>query len=223
MRASILSADSPAPSSVRQGISIVGREPEILARIYDDLIKICILQRVLSASIKHYAAYLQQEHIGFELVQPINVTQVGNSLKALLPQHHTLNAFIEDVLWVVQMFACLFELERVGVRLNVLTKTMCPRFHADKVPCRLITTYAGKGTEWLDSKTIDRVMLAAYNESKEKNDAFAKHYPIQYLQEGDIALFKGERWDEQEGDGVTHRSPALDTNETRLLLTLDFA
>jgi hypothetical protein len=53
----------------------------------------------------------------------------------------------------------LFDLENVGVRLNVLAKTLCPRFHADKVPCRLITTYAGKGTEWLD-KAIDRVMLA---------------------------------------------------------------
>jgi hypothetical protein len=36
-------------------------------------------------------------------------------------------------------------------------------------------------------------------------------------------LFKGERWGEQNDHGVIHRSPALERNETRLLLTLDFA
>lgn len=145
------------------------------------------------------------------------------ALKALLPPHPALSAFIEDVGWIVEMFACLFDLENIGLRLNVLAKTMCPRFHTDKVPCRLITTYAGKGTEWLDSKSIDHVMLAACNEFKEKADRFAEQYPIQSLQEGEIALFKGDRWDEQGGHGVIHRSPALGPGEMRLLLTLDFA
>ncbi|MDV6345731.1 DUF1826 domain-containing protein [Nitrosomonas sp. Is37] len=223
MRTSTLSADLPAHFSVRQSISVVGHEPEILSRIYDDPIKICILQRVLSTDVKQYVAYLRKEHVGFELAQPINVAHIRKRLNAWLPQHHALNAFIEDVNWLVEMFACLFDLESVGLRLNILTKTMCPRFHTDKVPCRLITTYAGKGTEWLDSNTIDRVMLAACNESKEKAEEFARQYPIQSLQEGDIALFKGERWGEQDDYGVIHRSPTLDRNETRLLLTLDFA
>lgn len=222
MCASTLPVDLPTYLSVRQGISSVGDTPEILSQIYDDPIRICILQRVLSADIKRYAAFLRQEYIGFELAQPINVEHVRDRLNELLPQHPTLNAFTKDVSWVVEMFACLFDLESVGLRLNVLAKTMCPRFHTDKVPTRLITTYAGKGTEWLDSRTGDHVMLAACDESKEKADAFARQCPIQSLQEGEIALFKGDRWGEQEGCGVIHRSPALDRNETRLLLTLDF-
>ncbi|WP_430233394.1 DUF1826 domain-containing protein [Nitrosomonas communis] len=223
MRASTLSTDLPAHFSIRPSISVVGHEPEILSRVYDDSVKICILQRVLSANIKQYVAYLRQEYVGFELAQPINIAHIRERLNTWLPQHHALNAFIEDVSWLVEMFAFLFDLESVGLRLNILTKTMCPRFHTDKVPCRLITTYAGKGTEWLDNKTIDRIMLAACNESKEETEAFAKQYLIQSLQEGDIALFKGERWGEQNDQGVVHRSPALERNETRLLLTLDFA
>ena len=202
MCASTLSNDLSAHSSIRQSISVVGYEPEILSRVYDDSVKICILQRVLSTDIKQYVAYLRQEHVGLELAQPINIAHIREHLNTWLPQHHALNAFIEDVSWLVVMFAFLFDLDSVGLRLNILTKTMCPRFHTDKVPCRLITTYAGKGTEWLNNKTIDRVMLAACNESKEESEAFAKQYLIQSLQEGDIALFKGERWGEQNDHGV---------------------
>lgn len=224
MPASTLTTNPVLQQANKLTSGIVGHEPEILSRIYDAHIDLCILQRTLSADIKHYAAYLQQEYIGFELAQQINVEHVRNNLNILLPKHPSLNAFIEDVSWVAEMFACLFSLDNVGLRLNVLAKTMCPRFHTDKVPCRLITTYAGKGTEWLDSRTADRVMLAAYDEPQEKNtDVFARQCPIQSLQEGEIALFKGDRWDEQKGYGVIHRSPALDPSETRLLLTLDFA
>ena len=45
---------------------------------------------------------------------------------------------------------------------------------------------------------------------------------IQHLSEGDIALLKGDEWEGNEGFGVIHRSPSLNDNETRLLLTLDF-
>ncbi len=81
------------------------------------------------------------------------------------------------------------------------------------MPCRLITTYAGKGTEWLE--------FAVGNNPLE--DACSPEPGIiRSLDEGDIALFKGERWEGNEGRGVIHRSPKLAANEARLLLTLDF-
>ncbi|MCW5601832.1 DUF1826 domain-containing protein [Nitrosomonas sp.] len=222
MRTSTQRVGLPGHFSAKEGMSAVGHEPEICTRIYDRHIHLCILQRVLDADIKRYAAHVCQEYVGFELAQPINVTYARATLKTMLPPHPTLSAFAEDVGWVVEMFACLFDLANVGLRLNVLAKTMCPRFHTDKVPCRLITTYAGKGTEWLDHKSMDHVMLAACNEFKEKAGRFAGQTPIQCLQEGEIALLKGDRWDEQGSHGVIHRSPTLDPGEVRLLLTLDF-
>lgn len=79
-----------------------------------------------------------------------------------------------------------------------------------------MTTYAGKGTEWLDREGIDRSALETGRES------IAGHDTIQHLSEGDIALLKGDEWEGNEGFGVIHRSPSLNDNETRLLLTLDF-
>lgn len=56
---------------------------------------------------------------------------------------------------MVDMFCCLFELKRAGLRLTVLDRAMCPRFHVDRVPCRLVTTYLGAATEWLPHTVAD--------------------------------------------------------------------
>jgi hypothetical protein len=44
------------------------------------------------------------------------------------------------------MYQCLFEPEAIGLRIHVLADTMCPRFHVDRVPVRLLCTYRGPGT-----------------------------------------------------------------------------
>lgn len=98
---------------------------------------------------------------------------------------------------------------------------MPPLFHTDHILCRLITTYFGKGTEWLDSHPIDPTELATYNEAHSDQPYLGK-IPCFHLQSGDIALFKGDRWKKSIGNpGVIHRSPQLDQGEVRLLLTLD--
>lgn len=70
---------------------------------------------------------------------------------------------------------------------------MCPRFHADKVPCRLVTTYASKGTKWLDVHETDRLALMTDNEYR------VEQHVIQNLNIGDVALFKGDRWEDNAG------------------------
>ncbi|MCY7293820.1 DUF1826 domain-containing protein [Alteromonas sp. a30] len=57
------------------------------------------------------------------------------------------------------MFGFLFGLEEVGLRLSVLDKAMCPRFHVDKVPFRLVTTYSGIGSQWLPNEQVNREKL----------------------------------------------------------------
>lgn len=196
--------------------TVLGHEPLVLTQIYDAQITMCILKRSVNPDIRIYVTYLQQEHIGFELRRQISMPDLVDVLKTSLPQHVASIDFIEDVVMVVDMFSCLFGLKRIGLRLSVLNKTMCPRFHTDKVPCRLITTYAGKGTEWLDLAMGNYSVQAACSEANPEHDI------IRSLDGGDIALLKGETWKGNESLGVIHRSPALAANETRLLLTLDF-
>lgn len=110
-------------------------------------------------------------------------------------------------------YTCLLGARRVGLRLKVLDGAMCPRFHVDHVPLRLLTTYVGAGSEWLEERDIDRNRLQL---------AEAPVDNIRRLQVGDVALLKGEKWLGNEGAGLVHRSPPTPRGEKRLLLSLDW-
>ena len=123
------------------------------------------------------------------------------------------------------MFCCLFDLKRAGLRLTALDKAMCPRFHVDRVPGRLVTTYQGVATEWLPHEQVDRSKLGEGNNGLTDihSGLFENEQDIQQLNHGDVAILKGELWEGNENAGLVHRSPALTTDERRLLLTLDFS
>ena len=40
---------------------------------------------------------------------------------------------------------------------------MCPRFHADHLKCRLVTTYYGPATQWLPNSLVNRSKLGQGN------------------------------------------------------------
>ena len=102
---------------------------------------------------------------------------------------------------------------------------MCPRFHVDRLPCRLITTYKGKATEWLQHDYVDRSKLGTGNQGKPDDESglFKSVKDVKRLAKGDVAIMKGENWIDNEGRGLVHRSPYLDNENSRLLVSLDFA
>ncbi len=101
---------------------------------------------------------------------------------------------------------------------------MCPKFHVDRVPCRLVTTYSGVATEWLSHQRVDRAKLGVGSQSlaDDESGLYRDNKDIQQLNSGDIALLKGEAWLGNEGGGLVHRSPDINNQNKRLLLTLDF-
>lgn len=123
------------------------------------------------------------------------------------------------------MFQCLFDADTIAVRLVRLQRAMCPRFHTDKIPCRLVTTYHGTGTEWLGEDAITREYLGhgANGRPDHSSGLIKEGASVQRLNPFDVGLLKGDAWPENEGHGLVHRSPAADENDRRLLLTLDFA
>ena len=131
----------------------------------------------------------------------------------------------ENIAELVEMLCCLFELKRVGLRLTVLNRAMCPKFHIDRIPCRLVTTYQGIATEWLPHQAVDRQKLGLGSNGKLDSESglYKTANDIQQLNCGEVALLKGELWEGNENAGLVHRSPALPAGESRLLLTLDFS
>ncbi len=113
------------------------------------------------------------------------------------------------------MLGQLLGCARVGVRLETLSVPMCPRFHVDQVPCRLLITLSGKGTEWIPHGDVDWDVFADIETSAPPVRAEKQ---IQQLTTGHWSLLKGGAWNDS-FSGVVHRSPR-GVGE-RLLLSLD--
>ena len=198
---------------------------EDLARIYEESLNLIVLKRALSNALTRAIASLIHQNKHLKLSIRVTPSSALNTLTKELGGDPSLDALCKDVAYLVDMFCCLFALEQVGLRMTVLDRAMCPKFHVDRVPCRLITTYSGVGTEWLDNDSVDRLKLGSngLGLSDEESGVVRQFGQIERLEAGDLALLKGESWEGNEGNGIVHRSPQVAPNEDRLIMTLDFA
>lgn len=200
---------------------VQGETPQVLTRILDDCINLALWQRQQPAHIFDFGCLLLSlnEPLAESLVLDLPSDDTEPNLHGLASGFSDLEGyegFVADVSWLVNAFACLLGAKRIGLRLRVLDKAMCPRFHVDHVPVRLITTYAGIGSQWLKDGVMDRRQLS-------KPEAEPQDGPlIEQIARGDVALLKGEKWHGNEGFGLIHRSPQLALGERRLILTLDW-
>ena len=202
-------------------VSSEGFEPACISDIYKEDVNIAIWQRNLKSDLLKEAAHIVKVKPALQLsvvASPFDVADaVANELgDSLLIQ--------DDISTLADMFCCLFDLKQLGLRLSVLDHAMCPRFHVDRVPCRLITTYTGVATQWLPHHCVDRSKLGPGSEGQSDRDSglYQKTTDIQQLKAGDVALLKGERWVGNEGRGLVHRSPQPENDSKRLILTFDF-
>jgi len=198
-----------------------GDTPRILTQILDDGTNLAVWQRQLPAHIHDFATMVlsMDQPVAESRVLDMPDEQTQPALQGLAAGFADLQGyegFVADIAWLVSAFACLLGARRVGLRLRTLDKAMCPRFHVDHVPVRLLTTYAGAGSQWLKEGAMDRRCLA--QPEAEPNDGQV----IQQLRSGEVALVKGEKWHGNEGFGLIHRSPSLAPGDRRLIVTLDW-
>lgn len=128
------------------------------------------------------------------------VSASGAELAALEPLVAS-TAVLERARLLVDLHSALFGAELVGVRVTLTEKPLCPSFHVNKLHCRLITTLAGTGTQWVTGPLYAASEAAA----------------VQQLPPGAVGWFKGLAW--QGVQPVAHRSPPGDAR--RLVLSID--
>lgn len=193
-----------------------GPEPESLTAIYDEDINASVWLRDPPALGDPHAWDTALRRINLET--SVAVCGVSHWLQQNLAQAPAV--LRDDISELVDMYACLFEVEHVGLRLKSLERAMCPRFHVDRVVCRLLTTYAGVGTEYLANEDVDRSRVGRPVEDPLQPPVWHKSAKIHRLPPGAVALCKGEAWPGNEGRGFVHRSPDPGDGP-RLLLSID--
>ena len=200
------------------------RKPEVLKDIYLENINMVTWQRTLSSSMKEASETILKTNPTLKLSKIVMPQETYSTVNDLLGSSEVSSMLSKDIAELVDMFCYLFGLNRVGLRLTALDGAMCPKFHVDRIPCRLITTYHGIATEWLPHAKADRTKLGHGSQGKPDNQSglFKTSKAIQKLNQGEVALLKGEGWSGNQGAGLIHRSPQLREEKSRLLLTLDF-
>jgi len=195
---------------------LAGEDPVLLADIYREPVQLINWQRQLDASVESDIKQLLTDKDSFTyriILPPSQVAQWLNDQWGVGRYEH----LARDVEMLTTLYADLFETAQIGLRLELVNKTLCPFFHVDKVLCRLVSTYSGRTTEWLEEDNTDRQALVDRQYNKTVIDA----EKINRVSIGDVLLFKGQSWSDQTGEGVVHRSPLADPEQRRLILTLD--
>ncbi|WP_085315517.1 DUF1826 domain-containing protein [Derxia lacustris] len=145
----------------------------------------------------------------------------------LLPAAEGRDALAADIEALMALFAGLVCARRLRLRLEVLHRIMCSRFHTDFVGLRLLCTYRGAGTQWLDEGCADRSRLAlhAQGSDDETSGVILDPAGVHEIARGTVALLKGAAWVDAEGrraPGVLHRSPPVAAEDApRVLLVID--
>ncbi|MBU2869079.1 DUF1826 domain-containing protein [Colwellia sp. E2M01] len=199
-------------------------DANVLTNIYRDDTNITVWQREMQQDLTAAVGSFLHERPTRATVLAVTPESAYQQLCEKFGASEDVMTLSKDIALLVDMFCCLFDLKQAGLRLSILEHAMCPRFHVDHIPCRLVTTYRGVGTQWLPHYAVDRTKLGAGNQGKpdEISGLFNDIADINQLTQGDVALLKGEGWNEQTGAGIVHRSPVIPAGERRLILTLDF-
>ncbi len=173
---------------------LAGHAPEVLTQIFAPDVNLASWQRPADPMISAYCAQLA---LAMPLKRIVTATTVQDDIAAALPDAPGKAAFLKDIALQCEMFSCLMDCEQLGLRLETLSKPMCPKFHTDHLVCRLVCTYQGPGTQW-QGETADELQQAT---------PFA------------VTLLKGSGWEGNEQQAIVHRSPP--SALPRVLLTLD--
>lgn len=135
------------------------------------------------------------------VVTPATVEQVAaQSVACLGIAQAARTQLARDVTVIAAAFLDRFGIATAKLRLEVSAGTVCPKFHSDSVHLRMITTYVGPGTEYIQRNSESNVEQVAH---------------------GSFCFLKGRKH-ATHADTVLHLSPEMDETGARLILALDF-
>jgi Protein of unknown function (DUF1826) len=112
---------------------------------------------------------------------------------------------VADVEALSRRFAQVMNVSAVRVRIERTDSNACRKVHADYTDVRLITTYAGPGTD-----------IAPHADENDRSDCCLERVPT-----GWVGLFKGRTYDADHRPCYHRSPPAGDMGEKRLVLVID--
>lgn len=193
-----------------------------LALIHQPDVNFVYFKRPVDDEIDLYARHLIQESF-----QGINTVVSSASVAGIVTDH--LNAIglfssgkvklTRDIIEITLSFLPVTQASNVRLILKILSDDACRKFHTDAYDLRLLCTYVGKGTEWIEDQYLNRKKIR----TGANEDIINDFTQVQSMQPFEVAILKGEISSRPKGKGIVHRSPPIQhAGEKRLLLRIDY-
>jgi len=188
-----------------------------LGAVLDPAVNLCVWVRAVDPALGAWAMAACAE-AGWRTQDTLDGARPdATGLVAGLPAGAMRDRLRADIEALARHFAGLLDLDRVVASFGLVDHDMCRRFHADLVGIRLLSTYAGPGTEWVPETALHRGGTTLPQRLTVLDPA-----AVQSLAPGWVGLLKGDAWPGNRGYGVVHRSPPVSAEGLRrVLLKLD--
>lgn len=220
----LIASQLPHKTASLPGKSLDFDAMELLS-IFEPSQQIAIVTRPNKASISSYLQQVSQQlSVGYRLtIKQTEATPTQLDRQLRLPDAAGKEELLADISLLVNLYADLMDCPSVGIRLEVLKHAMCPKFHIDRTGIRLLCTYLGPGTEWLEEGFSNRNAFASAHPTEDAfNQSLILHSQgIRQAPEQALVLLKGSLWQGNQYGGAIHRSPQIAETSTRAVLALD--
>lgn len=199
----------PADTGVRRVDALAD-----LCAIFEPQVQVCVYRRQVSTDLAAGLRGLGSEcGSGLRACVPVGRDGAQGLSTLALPPVPDRSALLDELAFLIEIYGDLLGCRTVGLRVECLDRAMCPLWHVDRTGIRLLCTWVGPGTEWLDGPLPERGARA---------DGAAQPEPSGRAEPFDIVLLKGSAWQGNAGRGAVHRSPAVPIESgPRVLVSLD--
>lgn len=195
------------------GHAAIGDDRSVLDSIRHSLVNLAVWRRRLATPLAEAARAIASAGIGdirFTAAPDAVAETIAHRLGMAGAGPADRELIAADIARLADVHAAIMRLPLIEARLERITTNACHKFHADYVSARLITTYHGPGTEWIDTRDAARHAAGAP----------VATLAVRRLPTGAVALFKGRIWAPE--DAIVHRSPPIaGSGEARLVLVIN--
>lgn len=208
-----------------ESIATTQFDPLKMLDIFEHGRQIKVVERAINIDITNYLKVAAPKlGKGFQYIIKANEAISERLIKdSGLPNYQGRDEFLADLDYIANLYTDLLGCPTIGIRLEILNQAMCPKFHVDKTGIRLLCTYTGPGTEWLEDAYADRTKLgmASANMDDAVSGVVLDAKGIQQVPLFAVALLKGSLWQGNGMHGIIHRSPAVTDSKPRVMLAID--
>lgn len=208
------------------GHYVSGDSADVLSAIRTSGINLAVWERPRNEACQSAIKRLLSHRSGVQIdLNPMHEGELVNCFRqfaGLRVNKSAFHALAIDIQFLVSRFCEIADTNHARVRFERIEGDGCRLFHADNLHLRMLCTYAGPGTEWVENKHLSYEELGLRGRTlEETNAAIVKNSSqIRRLEPWSVAVFSGAQ--RENTAPLVHRSAPVPTRkEYRIRLCID--